>query len=644
MMGFFSKALSPLSAQVWKRSGVTISLSLSHAAPAHNGRTEALLERTDITRPGHPPGAGGSSIEGRDVALVALVNESMCKLQGNQCFRELLESHPSEESQRALPDVIQWITGCFIGSSKRSKFCSNFVGSYEDVKDRAQQFVISLMKAVFEDIKDSPNMRVLRKIHTLERDAETVDVIARDITEKFWQSCIDKVSTPGISCRVTAFGTPGVGMTFVTFILVRMLLDKGHNVVHLIKSSNGTAWYYEFLCNSNGTYTANVYPESTRERDIASLRLKSTFYIVDPGRTSSADCSPTDKVQARVILISSPDWSHRDGCGFPGDPPWVTGEFLCYPPWSLAELVAARQVIHPMYEASDVVERYRIFGGFPGIIFGRHDAFVLQNQALALSKMSSNQLERILEGKVSPLECLNPENPMSALMTYDLRRDVNGQRPQAFDDFVVVPISGTIAESLHHEYLQSLSHPTAPKDIFRKFAVALLTRSQEWSAEISALKAFVDEDELVMGPIELPYCTSAEEVPDPIMAVADPNSLALNLYFSLKSSDELIDCIYKDEVDHVHAIHIAFEEAPSESVIRQAKNKLLPLASYPVVTLYVFVPNTLFGEFYLSSQNPDADSGVTGDVVVVSVSKPKRHSMSILQNPKLRNELVDDPR
>jgi hypothetical protein len=666
-MALFSKAFLPSSPQAWKHCGVlvNVSLSLSHVAPAesagepaaHNGRViklpvmrtdrvftsanEVIVERSNITRPIIPPGSeGGSAFGVHDAVLGALASEPMCRLEANGRFRELLEADASDfgmcskKSRRALPTVIQWITGCFIGYSNVTEARPISIESHEEAEDRAVHFVASLMTGEYEDIKDSPNMRVLRNVYNLERGVGTFDVIARDITQRFWQSCIDKVSNPGKSCcRITAIGTPGVGKTFATSILVRMLLDKGHKVVYLIKSSNDTSWYYEFFRDSGGKYTANVYPESIRD-NIVSLTLPSTFYIVDSGRTSSVDCSPSDTVQARVILVASPDWRHREGHSCPADSLRVSGEVMCYPPWSLAELVAARQVINPLCDASDVVERYPIFGGVPGNIFGRHDMFVLQNQELALSKMSPYQLERILKSELIPLECFNPENPVSALMTYDLRRDANGERSRDFDDIVVAPASQIIAESVHHEYWGPLSRATVPKGITQKFVVALLTRSPEWSAEISALRAFVDEDKLIMGPINLPYCTSAEEVPDPIRAVTDPNSLALNLYFSSNSSNELIDCIYKDEADHVHAIHIAFDKPPTKSMISQAKKKLLPLASYSEVTLYIFVPSALFDKFYVSPYCPDVDPGVPSDVVIVSVSKPKLHRMSILQNPK----------
>jgi hypothetical protein len=95
----------------------------------------------------------------------------------------------------------------------------------------------------------------------------------------------------------------------------------------------------------------------------------------------------------------------------------------------------------------------------------------------------------------------------------------------------------------------------------------------------------------------------------------------------------LIHCIYKDEKNHVHAIHVAIEETPTKESLEVIKKELLPLAFSPGVTLYIFVPVTLFiDEFYFLRQAPSMDLGVTGDVVIVLVSKPERQ----LIEPKIK--------
>ena len=65
----------------------------------------------------------------------------------------------------------------------------------------------------------------------------TEDVIIRNITEHFWQACIDQVDeyneNDNKRYRVCAVGTPGIGKTASTPILIRRLLSKGHTVVSL---------------------------------------------------------------------------------------------------------------------------------------------------------------------------------------------------------------------------------------------------------------------------------------------------------------------------------------------------------------------------------------------------------------------------
>jgi hypothetical protein len=330
------------------------------------------------------------------------------------------------------------------------------------VKDRAQSFVTALMTAEYEPIAGSPDIRILRNLPTLQGDSEKVDVVVRDIVQKFWQACIDKVTTPDQNFRVAAIGTKGIGKTCTTPILMRLLLEKGQTVVYLMKTADDCGWYYEFCRSIDGMYVANIHPESKREEDITSLRLESTFYIVDPGDTQSVDCNPTASVRARVIIVTSPDWGHWGESAFPRDRLGAMGVFLCYPLWSLAELLAARQVIDPTCEDTDVVRRYQLFGGVPANVFVPGDMFVhkekyiLKRHVAALSSLSLDQLRRMSAKKIIELECFNPKNPLSMVTAYDVRRDDKGQCMDDFEDFVVVPVSETVEEEVNAELLLSL--------------------------------------------------------------------------------------------------------------------------------------------------------------------------------------------
>ena len=70
---------------------------------------------------------------------------------------------------------------------------------------RAKEFVESIMTATIDPISDN-GMGVVRKIVNLET-GKTINLVLRNITEPFWQACINVVDTPRY--RVAAVGTPG---------------------------------------------------------------------------------------------------------------------------------------------------------------------------------------------------------------------------------------------------------------------------------------------------------------------------------------------------------------------------------------------------------------------------------------------------
>jgi hypothetical protein len=96
---------------------------------------------------------------------------------------------------------------------------------------------------------------------------------------------------------------------------IRLLLKFGHTVVYLVRTKKEVGWYFEIIPAKEAKSASNnvcVYPETTKYTQIASLNRKatgedkSTYYVVDPGRTNS-DCCPDDAFKAKFILVASPD-------------------------------------------------------------------------------------------------------------------------------------------------------------------------------------------------------------------------------------------------------------------------------------------------------------------------------------------------
>ena len=94
-----------------------------------------------------------------------------------------------------------------------------FFQRYSGQIKRGQDFVESIMKD-YEDIPSSNGMKVLRNAMNLET-GKSSNVVIRNITEDFWKTVIDTTSRS----RVCTVGTPGIGKTTSTCILIRLLLQ-----------------------------------------------------------------------------------------------------------------------------------------------------------------------------------------------------------------------------------------------------------------------------------------------------------------------------------------------------------------------------------------------------------------------------------
>jgi hypothetical protein len=268
-------------------------------------------------------------------------------------------------------------------------------------KRRGQRFVESIM-VDYESIPNSTDMFVLRNVVDLETE-ERRDFVIRNITELFWKACIDVVDTPNERYRVCAVGTPGIGKTTATAILIRMLLKAGHTVVYTIRTKNDSEWFYEFKPTANaGVTSVKVYPQTLPEFKIPSLRERSTYYVVDPGQTKD-DCNPNGMFQAKVILVVSPDDRHWGESEFAKIRGLVQGFFRFFPVWFLEELLSARPILGPTLSEEQIRERYRQVGGVPRHVFARtQKAFeaVLSKQEMALNGLSAEQTKLLAVGKI----------------------------------------------------------------------------------------------------------------------------------------------------------------------------------------------------------------------------------------------------
>jgi hypothetical protein len=272
---------------------------------------------------------------------------------------------------------------------------------YLRVRKRAQDFLDVLMKNdAFIEVDGGINMTYLPGLPNLEtlegtEVGQKYPMIIRSITNAFWDSCIEVGDVPGESFRVTAIGTPGIGKTTSTPLLIRKLLKKGKTVVYHVRTENRNKWIYEFVPEGD-SYRADVYTERSDLESVPSLRLRSTYYIVDPGYTEDS-CNPDASFEPSVIIVASPDDRHWGRSSFTKSLSGRKGSFKYYPVWSEEEIRAVKYILGPNMSDSTLDERYRLFGGVPRNVFEKKDIReLIQKQDLAVAALTADQARRRL--------------------------------------------------------------------------------------------------------------------------------------------------------------------------------------------------------------------------------------------------------
>ena len=334
-------------------------------------------------------------------------------------------------------------------------------------RDRGEQFVKAILTHPFETLPNHKptdasgageegctpggEMRLWRNIPDL-YTGTPLNIVLRSIDEPFWQSCIDtiEISNPEDPYRVCAMGTPGIGKSFTTPLLLRMLLLKGCTVVYIRRSIDQSSWFYEFVPRQETggglAATVNVYPEESNKSYFPSLRVQSNYYVVDPG-SSKENCSPDEFFEAHVIIISSPIPEHWGAHKFLDR---NTGVGLChyYPIWNYSDLSCGLDYFSAVVRLSpqQLAERYRQVGGVPGHLFADTEEYynILEAQDDAVAAIEPEEALRIVRGTVYPIGHLKSGKLMSAVVGIE-------SSDNKFGKFKVkkgVPISTAVAETL----------------------------------------------------------------------------------------------------------------------------------------------------------------------------------------------------
>jgi hypothetical protein len=308
-------------------------------------------------------------------------------------------------------------------------FVCDYLGKEQAIRDGIA-FSTAIMKD-YEDIPNSNGMQVLRNVPN-RVTGNPKNIVLRSITEDFWEKVISTTEMPGSQFRVCAVGTPGVGKTTATPILIRLLLLMNRTVVYRIRSLNLGKWVYEFTPvqeSEEGPITVKV--NAIREnvflyQDMKSLSQKEkppNYYIVDPYKTKD-NCDIDDEdgsFKGRFVLVSSPDSCHWGGSEFEKvEETSGQGVFLYFPLWDLDELLAARPYINNDISDDEVKQRYQEVGGVPRNVFAVPTSYtkVLEKQKNDINFLTDEQFKKISSSGWDAVSNFSEQQPKSAIMGY----------------------------------------------------------------------------------------------------------------------------------------------------------------------------------------------------------------------------------
>jgi hypothetical protein len=471
----------------------------------------------------------------------------------------------------------------------------------DETRLRAQAFVESVMTQRPEPIAGTDGMSVMRDVQMLETGVSR-NIVIRKVTRPFWQACIDTADTPGMRCRVCAVGTPGIGKTASTPYLIKMLLERKKTVVYRVREPQEAGWIYEFIPGSGDgdSVTANVYPEQAFKSGVPSLRLSSTYYVVDPGDTNDS-CKPSSLFRPKVIIVASPDSKHWGGSSFSKERDDVHGRIKVFPVWELEELLQARPILRPEMTNDEVENRYYQVGGVPRHIFCDGESFdeALERQSGAMNDLTAEQLRRLANINVKSATTFDTSQPKSALIGFRVSDKDDG----TFRRYAVDVIAPRVVASVFREFLKSLwqdlSLPSAANPwIFEAYTRYLLVTSSTFQCR----KGVGKEDPVreITRPITLGGCKEIRSAWDIIAAAREREMV---VFHPVNLAEKLIDFVYKDSAGHFHAFQATLAMKHSAKI--RDILKLEELVGGPRhLSLYYLVPESHFSEFVTDPVDP----------------------------------------
>ena len=269
----------------------------------------------------------------------------------------------------------------------------------------------------YKDIPNSSGMKCLFDVLSIEENLAS-NVVLRNITEDFWRKVIETTAVH----RVCALGSPGVGKTTTTCILIRLLLEDKKTVVYRVRKCDKDGFIYMFTPSSDAVDVRVIREFEFHDSD-TEVNIDSIYYIVDPGQTSD-NCNLSGDYIGNVIIVASPDERHWKDYDFFKLRRRKTGTLLFFPVWTLQELVFASEYIT---EETDLIlseniikERFNRFGGVPRYVFASMGNYTSQKnvQDLALADLSAGVAQSLVFKDRSAINSKSTNIPKGILLSY----------------------------------------------------------------------------------------------------------------------------------------------------------------------------------------------------------------------------------
>ena len=479
---------------------------------------------------------------------------------------------------------------------------------YPERIKRGQDFVKSIMKEKYEVIPGSEGMQVLRNAIVLET-GKRIDVVIRNITEDFWQTVIDTTNRS----RVGAVGTPGIGKTTSTCILIRLLLQQQKTVVYHVRTKKEDGFVYMFTPTSEGSVDVKVIQEKDFNILDENINQTFTYYIVDPGKTKD-DCNPPDNFQGKVIIVASPDEGH-----------WGVSEFFklrgsdsdgmlqFLPAWNLQELIASSTILGSRNGVSlgltnkDITSRFERFGGVPRYVFAPKEKYDVQisRQDLALQALSKDDAIRLAYKDRSGIKTHSSDLPKGILLSY-----ITNPTEKKYQNGYAVFCSDFVYDSIVKRYMSVLWGEMMRSDgsfdpyLFETYCTTLFCdRKNEKDLTFEIRK---NSSKSVATTKALKRCTRKEKVTDIIESARNEENV---LFRPISTTNKLVDFVYREgQVYHFFQCTIAATHSATPKHIHQLVLDVLEMnnakatvfrisKNTPRVHIYYTVPKFRFRKF-----------------------------------------------